>query len=369
MIVERAANDNICCDIPSGHELTCCRCDVRYHATCEGIGEDDSETIESFFCRTCERCDQVLTIWKQRMPDRDKRREKREHYYTGDRILAHKKEGTVRYFLIKWKDFGVQENSWESEHHLDGYLNILNRYCRADKIQLTKIIGYYGSPDNINSNEENWVTIQQVIDCYEKYQKHIGGHRKLPICEFRQKMPKTDAIVIYPRDFHLFVLLYVKLSKSCIIADGLNLCVTENNIFAEIAGDLQLELQVCQFNQQFRNDFCGSSAVLIALEFKRMYMHGLIRESVSASTRLVKRITSSLHKGHSNRREEQGDEYKRSVICRHCQKRFRFYKRTAFSNHENKCPKRTVWISSRSHHFCLQANIKHIIIKKQLRNY
>ena len=54
--------------------------------------------------------------------------------YEIDTILAHKQKGKQRLYLIKWKGYGSNENTWEPEENLENSNETLKEYKRQHNI-------------------------------------------------------------------------------------------------------------------------------------------------------------------------------------------------------------------------------------------
>lgn len=83
------------------------------------------------------------------------------------------------------------------------------------------------------------------------------------------------------------------------VADGTNSFLNQEDKSTEIRNLLNIPLRSCEFNQQFREDHCGSSAVLIALEFTRSYTNGFFIKPLSSPHSWRKLISDELHKSKS----------------------------------------------------------------------
>ena len=58
--------------------------------------------------------------------------------YEVEAILADKRVGNTTKYLVKWKGFGSDENTWEPESHLVHAKKILEDYCKEKALQKAK---------------------------------------------------------------------------------------------------------------------------------------------------------------------------------------------------------------------------------------
>ena len=210
-----------CCDDPRATEL---RCKSDYHCLCEAIDPDMLDRVDIFYCRDCELRHGSLTRWKQRVPDHEKRIEKRKHYHTVEKIFDYHedREENTRYFLIRWKGCTDKDDTWEPEDHLDGCIDLLQRFCRQRKISLSRITAYYGCSNLEQYNENNWVSIATLTSSYKKFETRVAKDIKLPIQQFRNRISSYDCLLLYPENFHLYTIVYYRSARLCVVADGTN---------------------------------------------------------------------------------------------------------------------------------------------------
>ena len=57
-----------------------------------------------------------------------------EEEWEVEAILKHKGTGIRRRYLVKWKGYGSNENTWEPEGHLKHARTILNNYKKRHKL-------------------------------------------------------------------------------------------------------------------------------------------------------------------------------------------------------------------------------------------
>lgn len=177
-----------------------------------------------------------------------------------------------REFLIKWAKQGRTRNNsktWEPESNLDGCINLLQDYCLKNSIPLSNIEAIYGSSNkDDNFNHMNWVTIPQVLKVLEKVRKiaKIGDIKFETLKTFENE----DKIYFFGLDKHLYVLYYNYKEKLAFVSNGGNnlKCRSKFELVSSIIKENgECIIQIINYFEQIKKDFCGSSAAIIAIAF------------------------------------------------------------------------------------------------------
>lgn len=100
---------------------------------------------------------------------------------------------------------------------------------------------------------------------------------------------------LFSHNFHCYVILYDASEKRGIIADGRNTFIEDATVQQELKALLKFDLIAISYDQQFREDQCATSAVMIALELMRAYKQGKDRLPASLTTSKVLRNRVSKH--------------------------------------------------------------------------
>jgi len=316
--------------------IICLDCHKLFHCSCVDLTHQDVVKIDYYICNNCEDWSSVrITHWTQQIPNRAKLIMKDREYADVEKIVGHKIIGGKRFFKIKWE--GFKRPTFEPEENLDGCLDLLQRYCMDNDLERSRIIGYYGLTGEKAHDKKNWVTVDHVIKTYSTYEKYIFRGRSIHREEWSGELPKQDTILIIPYLLHLYVGLFYHANNICFIADGGN----KFNSFIEIAKDIRKMTKSyligCRFDQQTCEDQCGSSAVLIALEFKRSYSQNCIPLVVHASTFYVDKIKRILHKYLSPPIKPGCTSNLVKLACPSCGKRFVPGQNKRLNCHKLKC--------------------------------
>jgi len=72
---------------------------------------------------------------------------------------------------IKWK--GIVKETYEPEENLDGCLDLLQNYSLEHELDTSNKFGYYGYTGSLRPKWRNWVTLDQVIECYWIHERGI----------------------------------------------------------------------------------------------------------------------------------------------------------------------------------------------------
>lgn len=327
-----------------GFWVMCVGCEEWWHVSCLDL-EDVIHQIKDYFCDECESSNKGLTSWKGKRPTRREKNFKNENYFEVEKIKEHKVENDVRFFLIEWKNCPISKRNknnvctWEPEEYLDGCLDLLQQYCRKNKLPYSKITALLGAPSrNAKVNRKNWISSKQLLQNFKSSIEYMKqAHRDIEIDLWRSFNDK-DGIYFLPYDFHCFVLLYINAKKFAFIADGGNLYRSDRKLAKEIRNLLQIRLISCVFDQQTKLDHCGSSAILIALEFLRAHRLEIKPFDIRANTALKKKLVKQLHSYPSASLElPKLHERRKRFYCPHCQMGYDSKQRRGYFFHLKQC--------------------------------
>jgi len=302
---------------------------LLYHSECVGLEIIDIVGIETYVCKKCNAQTGELTSWKQRQPNVSKKAEKEKYYFEVERISGHQILADRKYlFRIKWK--GYKKQSIKLEENLDRYLDILQEYCLEHQLPRSELLGYYGHNDDGIQNRRNWITIEQMIKTYQKFERYVYGAETISVLEWSRELPASDSIIVLPYTFHIYLCLYYARRQLCFIADDSNMFNSRYEVNAGLRKLIKCNMIGCFFDQQTKLDYCGSPAVLISLELKRAYFSLKLPLELAAPKRNVERVTAELHHFESNGLEKPLHEIRRKLKCVKCLKGF-------MRNHRRRC--------------------------------
>ena len=328
-----------CClnDFDFDQTICCGECEKHYHLKCVYITQSESESIEEFICGRCEKERNRLTIWHGKEANNEQKLLKQRKYFEVEKILKHRYVNNRRKFLIKWKNCGSKHNSWEPENHLDGCVDILQAYLREHELPLTKIQKLIGACPKVSFNKKNWITIGRVIDCISSYRNHKTYKLSLEVEEWELEREK-DKIYLFEHEGHCYVILYIHERRTGYISDGANIVLNSAKTLEELTNLLKIRLVTVPYDQPIRADYCGSSAVLIALDFSRHYRKKELPQLLTAPKSLRRNITKLLHK-HSSEVVDKREVYDhiRWQKCPKCGKNFKSSKRSRLTQHMKFC--------------------------------
>lgn len=319
--------------------VACEKCDDWLHFNCIKLTESEILRIDNFYCIDCEDKYNLMTTWYGDDATEQQKTDKQKHYYTVEEILAHKFTQTGRKFLIKWE--GYDTPTWEPEKHLHSCLNLLQRYCNRNGLKISKIRGLIGAKNDDDINEDNWLTMDLVLETLEKYRKWHFKTTTIGIKEWTGEFDKEDGLYVLNHEHHGYVLLYQHDKGFAYIADGRNLFKTRPSTALAIRKLLKIRLIPVLFNKQLHVDDCGSSAILIGLEFIRHYRTGSRPRVLIPYPKLTQEIrkyfTSSTSKPIKLDPKANLNTYTR---CSYCNRRF--LRRLKATRHEAMCRRRLI---------------------------
>lgn len=248
-------------------------------------------------------------------------------------IQKYRKHNNKREFLIEWT---TSESTWEPENNLDGCVTLLKEFIdnynanHVRKIPQTTIKSRYGdrvgntcSKSGVSEANENWVTIDQIISSIVKWRNYPAWNclkSNLPIIELSDFKQGDEAIVLIKSNNHCFVVLTFN-SGVGYIADGNNLYLDDYDARTRINSIANgLDLFPIRTGFSAKSDRCGSAAVLIALEFGRIYDGKPIME-IKPNKTLRERVQKELHPKVSRGTDNIFlSGLSKSLLCKHCNK-------------------------------------------------
>lgn len=310
--------------------VLCEECETWFHYSCISMTQSLIDRIQDYVCDQCETSTGRLTTWRSLTPSNEQRRDKSLHYHQVDDIVDHqiiRRRGlTTRRFKIKWSKYNSNFNSWEPEKNLDGCIDILQKYLKDHKLEPSTVVGLLGksssSGSNTRFNEKNWVSMDTIIEMYNKYKNYRIRNFDLSAEEWTTFKDTGIYFVRYER--HCFVVLYLKPKNIGLIADGSNLFIKNIDTARELRKLLAIRLRSIRFNQQTKIDHCGSSAVMIALELTRAYKNSIVPKSLIVSNYWRDRIVKDMHRFESTSlKDKRLEQLPQLLVCTACKRTFR----------------------------------------------
>jgi len=231
-----------------------------------------------------------------------------------------------RMFKVHWLGYDdPADHTWEYEYNLAKCYDLVKEFCdkepRIGPTSLKRIGGADKSDRTLLFNERNWTTVDVVIEKIHQYASCQSQYNsELRVIESKQFKDdqSEDCLLVTLLESHFYVSLYVNNGEEnkAYIADGSNIFFKAEepsrqlklkSIFGTRVGPIQVT--PIEFNQQNKADHCGASAVMIGLEFIRLYkakkLDGtkLIVVPKSIRNRLVKVLhpepSQTIKSGHS----------------------------------------------------------------------
>lgn len=318
------------CSGPENDEMVFCEnCSEWFDYKCVKFTQSDIDRIDNYYCNECEDSarhsdgSRLVTTWHGRAPaDILEQSYKNIFYYTIETILDHHfEEGLERQFLVKWKNWGSNFNSWVTESGMDGAVDDLQKYLRRNNLPLSTVEPLYGAVDKSSDDQRNYVTMTQVLETFGKYRDQYPGGNILPFGQL-DKFEDKDKLYFYPFEQHIFVILYLHKKRLGYIADGGNQFRVRGLAY-EIKHylDTKIRLRSVPYYQQKCIDHCGSSAVLIARELLRHYVIGRIPKRLDSLKRLSARLRVKMHTAASEQLAKvPTNVHFTKFQCRYCSK-------------------------------------------------
>jgi hypothetical protein len=265
------------------------------HFKCIGVTRQQADALLSALCNSCsiDSDDESLAICEQgeesaQQPSTStgQATARTNNEWDVKRILNHAEmyaSGKIqRWFLLEWAvwadDAGPNDQptlveDWELEENLVGCVGLLKLYLAKEKLRPTTLRERAkGGATGAKFDERNWVTVDDVLRVITSNRNLRDFKSNVEIGEWTG-FGQEKKISILLHDGHFFVILYVPSEKWCLIADQTNKFCKDKNIERQLRTLLKppkgVRLLKCEVHCTSKADYCGTAAVLIALNFSK----------------------------------------------------------------------------------------------------
>jgi len=238
------------------------------------------------------------------------------------------------YARVKWQGYPDSYNSWILKSTLiDNSQEIEETDSQTDEdtIDRTNFISASDAVANILSyrSVSAYSYPDVVIDNYYFQKLDIKNQNYLLVWNFAD---------------HLYVICCFK--GQVFLADGVDTCHLNSKARGLIRKYVSRKISLGSVGgQQSGDDHCGSSAVLIGLEYLRMMKNGEIQERILFPAGLKIKMIKKLHPNPNTKRScpvSTIRENVASLICQYCQASYRSKGGARLKQHEAKCKSRPI---------------------------
>lgn len=300
------------CGQPDSYDnlIQCEECIKWYHMKCQGITQVEADLVEKFLCHSCKSDDSSShseTVSSDTSSSDDENIPDGE--FEVDKILGHKiMDGKIIY-NVRWKGYGPEEDSYLSAKELVNAHLMVEKYRLEHGITIGTVykpskVGFLSSSSARGDlySEENWIDIDTILKCINTYSSRRSYTRIINV-ELFDTIKTRDHIYVVQFVTHAIVALCQYDERICYLCDGSNQVITSKRVQSHL---LQLfpnfDLKFIRFDHQRNVDHCGSSAVLIALEFMRLYgSSSQIPHTLTVERSVQERLVSTFHKERSTK--------------------------------------------------------------------
>lgn len=335
----------ICTNEMDDDMVGCDHCRKWFHFCCVSLDEDLVNRIKYFYCDLCREQHHKEIEWKTPRASVEQRDMKRRQYHDVEEIVNHRirRLGPQenRSFLIKWKGFSSEHNSWEPEANLDACIFTLQTYLKKHGLKYSRIDGFVGaiSSSTKTLNEANWVKLSDVLEKFLTIKERRFPKSCLECSIFDDQLEDKDKLYFIRYESHCIVALFYHDKKLAYLADGVNACREDYDTIKELRHRLKCRIFCCDFLQQNKEDCCATSGILIALEFVRAYDTNILPNRLVSPSSWKRKLEIELHKQLSSSIVD-GKTNVLPLTCIFCSKKYRSDKLKSLRQHQLLCFKK-----------------------------
>lgn len=217
-------------------------------------------------------------------------------------VLERRTTPLGEYLYVNWEGYAPQHNIWISKDAINDN-NTTNPHNKEE--------------DGTEIETSTHISPDLILNCIATHRKSNAYKcENIIISQFIGQKLRNYEIAIWLRNNHYIVL--ANYNNSCLVADGVNTCMGDQNIDAEIrlTQGKTMKRRYIGYQFQTHQGTCGASATLIALEMIRIIKSGLpILDRIEPTPKLRKIINKQLHKGKGNEDRAQ-DETGKAINLR-----------------------------------------------------
>lgn len=263
-------------------------------------------------------------------------------------VVSHRiVDGQILY-TVKWKGYGSEENSELEAKDLGNAHLAVHKYRLAKGVTFGKVykplkLGYLSTNKKDTGkifDEKNWVSLDSILSYIRIYSSRRTYRRPIDVGLFQNIHPK-DFVYIIQFVSHAIVGLCLFESKICYLCDGSNQVLESKRVQADLSNMFKgFNLRFVRFDLQRNIDHCASSAVVISLEFMRLYgSNSEIPRILTVERSIQERLISTFHKEKSSKLGQWVPISDNLPVqtCEKCGKIFKSRDRRPFVTHVRNC--------------------------------
>lgn len=280
------------------------------------------------------------------------RAEEKNPDYEIESIKGHRIIMEDLQLLLKYKGYNDNFNTYESIGGLGNLKELVKDYLQSVGLSYNENMFLADSNETSNDESEkqegnrNFCYDVEVLLYIQQYRKQLKLTDGIKIDQFpgKEETDKNNQNVIYLLSLkqHFYVLYYLNTHLRYYVADGANHC-KEETVLKDLRKVTGKDLKPLEYEGQTGIDYCGSSAVLIALYFIRQYQTNRLPDNkvMQKAPRLRSILEKRMHRGSYislHGRRNIVENLKRTEIrCPKCNRKFK--KISGLRTHEKTCNK------------------------------
>lgn len=172
----------------------------------------------------------------------------------------------------------------------------------------------------------------------KKYKKKLFPDLNIQVSKWEERK-EGDGLHFLKHKGHCYVVLRKQNQDHGYIADGTNSLRKSREVQDELTEKLNFPLKSCSYEEQSRLDHCGSSAVMIGLEFLRGYKRDKVDDKLFATrnSHMKSKVIKQLHPEENEAIDMTPLHLRRQWYKTECSKWGKEMDRKALFLHEQRC--------------------------------
>lgn len=199
--------------------------------------------------------------------------------------------------------------------------------------------------DEENQPPSNMIQMYEALKMLRRMRSRPNNYdQQLPVTAFLLNPTNKNQVYLLLHQEHFYAILDIVDTNTIIIADGANQTIDNLEEIKKTIKRTSSKTITIQYTGQIGLDHCGSSAIIIALEYLRLWnLHKTeivnnLPQVLSGSKSMRNDLIKRLHKNKTGKLNTGRKTFVENTLdtrCKNCSKYFK--KRTGLANHMRSC--------------------------------